>query len=217
MIFVNLEKAVNSHFDKSAEKFRADLEGLTCGAALQSWYYRDRMTAAAFSMVKDADPAALLPEAAKNKMLKRFSCENEKQRAKYLEKLKRAEAAPDTARFDICVNWTKNRTWGYNPTATINGDHGSTEGHASGCGYDKRSAAIASAANKNPEIMRILYKHAENGGAFPYSVNTFAGLPYFGGGCGVSCFAPVFDVCGYSWRFVAEGKTWDVYGLEARP
>lgn len=215
-MFINLTNKVNSHFDESAKKFRADLEGLTCGDALQSWYYRDRMTAAAFSLVKETDPAALLPEAAKKKMLCRFDRENEKQRAKHLEKIARAEAAPDTPRFDIYVNWTKNRTWGYNPTATINGDRGSTEGHASGCGYDKRSAAIASAANKNPEIMRILYKHAENGGAFPYSVNTWAGLPYFDGGCGVSCFGPVFDVCGYTWRFVAEGKTWDVYNLETK-
>ncbi len=216
MEFTNLRKAINAHFDKSAEKNRADLEALTCGAALASWYYRDNMTEAAHNMVKAAAPDALLPEAAKKKMLARFDRENEKQRAKQLEKVARAEAAPNTARFDIYVNWAKSRTWGYNPTATINGNHGSTEGHASGCGYDKRSAAIASAANKNPEIMRILYKHAENGGTFPYSVNMWAGLPYFDGGCGVSCFGPVFDACGYTWRFVAEGKTWDVYSLEAK-
>ena len=216
MKFENLRNAVNKHFDETAGKYRADLDALTCGAALNSWYYRDRMTAAAFTMVKEADPAAMIPEAAKKKMLARFDRENEKDRARYLEKIAAAEAAPDVISAGINVEWKKSATWGYCPTAEIAAEKRRTWGHASGCGYDKESAAIASAANSNPEIMRILYKHAENGGAFPYSVHTWAGLPSFDGGCGVSCFYNVFDACGYTWEDIAHGKTYDVYRLEVK-
>ena len=46
----------------------------------------------------------------------------------------------------IEISWSKNKTWGYNPTAEINiytdnykyNEYNLT-GHASGCGYDKRS------------------------------------------------------------------------------
>lgn len=216
MKFENLRNATNAHFDGAAKKFRADLERITCGDALNSWYYVDRMTDAAHRMVKEADPAGQIPEAAQKKMCARFDRENEKQRAKYLEKIERAEAAPDIRAAHINVDWKRSATWGYNPTAEIIGEKRRTSGHASGCGYDKESAAIASAANANSEIMRILYKHAENGGEFPYSVYTFAGLPYFDGGCGVSCFYNVFDACGYTWVDVAHGKTYDVYRLEVK-
>lgn len=216
MQFTNLRNATNKHFDETAEKFRAELESVTCGHALDHWYWRDRMTAAAFTMVKEADPAGPIPEAAQKKIFARFIRENEKNRGKYLAKIAAAEAAPDITAAHIDVEWKKSAVWGYNPTAEITGQQRRTSGHASGCGYDKQSAAIASAANVNPEIMRILYKHAENGGVFPYSVNTWAGLPYFDGGCGVSCFYNVFDACGYSWVDVAHGKIYDVYRLEVK-
>ena len=215
-MFENLKNAINAHFDNESEKYRANLERLTCGAALDSWYYRDRMTNAAFALVKAADPAELLPDVAKKKMLVRFDRENEKDRARYLEKLEKAEAAPDLVYAHVNVDWKKSATWGRNPSAEIIAQKCQTTATASGCGYDKESAAIASAANANPEIMRILYKHAENGGTFPYSVHTWAGLPHFDGGCGVSCFRNVFDACGYNWIDVAHGKTYDIYRLEVK-
>lgn len=214
MEFINLRNAVNTHYNHEAEKFRANLERLTCGAALESWYYRDRMTAAAHAAVTAADPEELLPEAAKKKMLARFDRENEKDRARYLDKIARAEAAPDIRAAVIDVEWNNSATWGKCPNAEIRGERTVTSARASGCGYDKESAAIASAANANSEIMRILYKHAEQGGTFPYSVHTWAGLPSFDGGCGVSCFYNVFEACGYKWLDVAHGKNYDVYRLE---
>lgn len=216
MKFENLRKATNTYFDQTAEKFRVDLDALNCSAAFDTWYYRDRMTPAAADIIKSADPAGKIPEAAKKKMIARFNRENEKNRKKYLSKLSAAEAAPDIKSARVNVDWKRSATWGHNPTAEITAERTRTAGRASGCGYDKESAAIASAANANPEIMRILYKHAENGGVFPYSVYIFAGLPYFDGGCGVSCFRNVFDVCGYAWEDIAHGKTYDVYRLEEK-
>jgi hypothetical protein len=210
-MFDNLKKAINAHYDGEAEKFAAQLEDLTVGAALDSWYYRDRMTAAALKMAQGLDEGEKLPEAVRVKMLRRFSHENEKKRLERLEKLEQAAAYSSPASFSVSTEWKKSRVWGYNPTATACAMHLRTQDSASGCGYDKGSAAIAGAFNRNPEIMRILYEHAEKGGAFPYSVHTFAGLPSFDGGCGISCFGPVFDACGYEWRNVASGRLFDAF------
>ena len=212
-IFPNLTAAVNAHHDEQMKKFAADLDRLTCGDALASWYYCDRMTDAAHKLVKASDPAALLPETAKKKMLSRFTRENEKSRAKYLDKLAAAEAAPDPEFITVNMEWKRNRTWGMNPTVEIRGERTCTVETASGCGYDKSSAATAYAANVHPEILRILYKHAENDGQFPYSVYTFAGLPYFDGGCGMSCFYNVFEACGYRFKQTAYGKTFEAYAI----
>lgn len=216
MKFVNLSAAVNAYYDNARAKFAGELETLTAAAALDSWYYRDMMTPAAFKAAQALDGAALLPDVVKQKMLSRFSRGNEKARAEKLEKLARAEAVALPRSVSVSVEWHKSYMWGYNPAAQVRAWNTVTTGTASGCGYDKESAAIAGAMNSNPEIMRILYEHAENGGSFPYSVHTFAGLPAFDGGCGVSCFRSVFDGCGYEWRDVAHGKSYDVYTLEPK-
>ena len=213
-MFENLKKAINSHYDGAEKDFSEKLDGLTVGAALDSWYYRDRMTAAALKAAQEMEKGEALPDCIKAKMCARFHRENEKERAAKLEKLEAAAAYNLPSFASVSVEWKKSAMWGYNPTATVCGDIRRTEGKASGCGYDKGSAAIASACNVNPEIMRILYEHAEKGGAFPYSVHTFAGLPSFDVGCGVSCFGPVFAACGYTWKNVASGRLFDAFTIE---
>lgn len=213
-MFPNLTAAVNAHFDENAAKFAANLETITTGEALAGWYYRNRMTPAALHMAQETDPAEPLPAKVREKMVSRFQRENESDRQKYLHKLERAANAPELRDLTVCVEWAKSRTWGANPTATVTANdshHYETTGHASGCGYDKESAAIASAMNANAAVLRILYTHAERGGKFAYSVYTFAGLPYFDGGCGVSCFRNVFEGCGYEWRDLVHRKTFDSY------
>ena len=213
-MFPNLTASVNAHFDENAAKFSANLETITTGEALAGWYYRNRMTPAAIRMAQETDPAEPLPAKVREKMVSRFQRENESDRQKYLHKLERAANAPELRDLTVCVEWAKSRTWGANPTATVTANesrHYETKGHASGCGYDKESAAIAEAMNANAAVLRILYTHAEKGGKFAYSVYTFAGLPYFDGGCGVSCFRNVFEGCGYEWRDLVHRKTFDSY------
>ncbi len=215
-MFPNLTAAVNAHFDEAAAKFAAALDTMTTGEALNGWYYRDNMTAAALRIAQETNPAEPLPVKVREKMLSRFNRENERDRQKYLQRLEIAANAPELEDLTVCVEWAKNRTWGANPTATVtvNHDHRTeTTGHASGCGYDKESAAIANAMNANAAVLRILYTHAEKGGKFAYSVYTFAGLPYFDGGCGVSCFRNVFDGCGYRWENATHRKHFDMYTL----
>ena len=181
-MFPNLTKAINAHYDTAADKFTSDLLTVTAGYALDHAYYRDLMTPKAFDECKALDPADILPEPLEN--------------------------------ASIVVEWKRSAMWGSNPTATVIANYDTnhaTKGRASGCGYDKESAAIATAINASPSIMRVLYEHAENGGSFPYSVYTYAGLPYFGGGCGVSCFRNVFEGCGYEWRDLVHRKTFHSY------
>ena len=49
----------------------------------------------------------------------------------------------------IEIVWKKNTTWGLNPHASVTIDGITTTGRASGCGYDKASAAVVAALSKN--------------------------------------------------------------------
>lgn len=213
-MFPKLRAAVNRHFDTEADLFAESLTALTAAEALKSWYYTERMTPAARRLIEATDPAEALPEAARLKMVKRFERYNEKRRAEYLGRLDRAEAAAPLTAADIVVTWAKNRTWGMNPTAEVMTGTVRTTGTASGCGYDKESAAIAEAFNRHPSVMRALYEHAEKGGLFAYSVYQTACVPWFDGGCGVSCFRSVFEGLGYKWEDVSHRRgSFDVYRL----
>ena len=60
----------------------------------------------------------------------------------------------------ISINWKKSRAWGYNPHADVcvcYKDMASrTEGSASGCGYDKKSAAVGEALAENAAFNEFL-------------------------------------------------------------
>ena len=146
--------------------------------------------------------------------------EIDKQERNQLEKLKNAENAPDLKYIDISVYWTKSRTWGAIPHAEIRTNNGIYRGTASGCGYDKESAAIAEALNQSPEIMKLLYKVKEKHPAkahrelFGYG-SGYGILPYFEGGVGYSCFETIFKNCGCICSRVGSGKMFDAYHIEA--
>lgn len=216
MKFENIRAAVNAHYDAEIARCLESLETVTCSEALGFWWYLQMLTTAALKIVKDCDPDDLLPEEAKKKMRARILRKYNGYRTCQLQKIEAAENAPDLEDLAVAVKWTKNRTWGMNPTATATVNHScdvNTVGRASGCGYDKRSAAIASALNDQPSVMKILYAHAEQGKAFPNSVHVFAGVPYFEGGCGVSCFRNVFEACGYEWEELANHNNFELYEM----
>lgn len=77
-----------------------------------------------------------------------------KEEKRWTERLEAADRAGKLLEINISVNWTKSRTWGSNPHAECwlcfeDAEYGSrssySEGRASGCGYDKRSAAVQEA------------------------------------------------------------------------
>ena len=166
---------------------------------------------------------------------KRYLKAEEKKRAEKLARLDRIANAPDVAYFDISVEWKRSATWGHNPTATAyirTSDKGreTYTGHASGCGYDKGSAAVAEALNQSDSVLKIIYTAAENAleeGKRPlvkgYALGCaswrdilgygsgYGAFPYFEGGVGVSCFWHILELCGFWTRSNESGKYNDYY------
>lgn len=154
-----------------------------------------------------------------------------KDTAATLAKLDRIAAAPDLNFISISVDWVRSRTWGYNPTAEIRTNAGTFTGRASGCGYDKESAAIAEALNQCDSVLKVLYTLKENGlraGQTDESKTASCGrsngdicgygagygaVPYFEGGVGASCFWSILKKCGFS-TTCHHGKHSDFYSVE---
>ena len=80
-----------------------------------------------------------------------------------LERLEAIENAKIPSFISIKTEWVRSRTWESNPHTEIyvQGD-GSFEGRASGCGYDKESAAFASAAKGSFALKKILCEMKES-------------------------------------------------------
>ncbi len=157
--------------------------------------------------------------------------ELDKDTAAKLAKLDRVANAPDLTYISISVDWVRSRTWGYNPTAEINAAGEWHTGKASGCGYDKESAAIASALNQSDSVLKVLYTLKEeglragksdksktascgrsNGDICGYGAG-YGAIPYFEGGVGASCFWSIFKKCGFS-THSHHGKHSDCYTVE---
>lgn len=138
-----------------------------------------------------------------------------------LRKLAAAEQAPDLEWADISVTWVRSRTWGHNPHVEARSSNGITEGKASGCGYDKESAAVASALNANPSVLRALYRVKEkhvrtrNADLFGYG-SGYGLLPYLEGGVGVGCYPKIFEACGYQFKTISSGRSYDIYQITRR-
>lgn len=165
--------------------------------------------------------------------IKRINRHNEKALTEKLNKMQWAASSPDAHKIIITVNWVKSKTWGMNPHAEIKvfedapGGYYEYHGTASGCGYDKQSAAIAEALNQSRSILKALYiaennrlQLTEEGDTSRRAVIGYASgynaLPAFEGGCGVSCFRKIFENIGFKWEDTASGKTFDVYTITRR-
>ncbi len=178
------------------------------------------------------------------KELKNYTAKNPTEKDRYtkyyngqLATLEHVATAPTVTAVKIAVEWKKSQMWGHNPHTTAetwttdeNGATGYTEtkGRASGCGYDKQSASIASALNENSALLKLLYiaeekrlKGKETRDKARRDVigygSGYGALPYFEGGCGVSCFYTIFKNCGFTFEQVASGKTFDVYTIKPTP
>lgn len=150
--------------------------------------------------------------------IKRAVTSIKKETEKKLAHLERIAAAPDVEYISVSIDWVRSSTWGYNPHATVITSAETTTGKASGCGYDKESAAIAHAFNASDGILKILCTLKEKGleaGEGDESEYACAGrdnrnicgygagytaIPYFEGGIGSSCFWKIFEKCGFAVR-----------------
>lgn len=147
-----------------------------------------------------------------------------------LSLLERVENAPDLAFASIFVDWVRSSTWGHNPHAEVRTNAGTYTGTASGCGYDKESAAIANALNQCDSVLKLLFTLKENSlcAGMSDASDTCTGrnnrdvcgygagywaIPKFEGGVGTSCFLEIFKKCGFKVT-ESHGKTWDSYIIE---
>jgi hypothetical protein len=143
----------------------------------------------------------------------------------------------DFTKIKIIVEWVNSKTWGANPHATAeiwsnyNGlnQYEKLTGSASGCGYDKQSAAIAQALNQSNEVKKAFCEYKEkmlkinenidkdngtgatidNRNAICYGFG-YSPIPTFEGGTGTQCFLEGFKLLGCTIEEV-HGSATDCY------
>lgn len=136
--------------------------------------------------------------------IKRYDRQKEKEMKKMLFWLDDVANAPDLTFMNVNVKFVRSATWGYNPHATVSTNFGTFYGKASGCGYDKESAAVAQALNQNASVMKVLYSLKEKALEKGISDNrtalgcgSYGVVPYFEGGVGVGCFWKILKQAGF--------------------
>lgn len=152
-------------------------------------------------------------------LFNRIDKKAEKEINTIIEKYNSIMNSKDIESINISVEWKKSQTWGANPTATAkinytDGSCGYFDGKASGCGYDKESAAIATALNCSHSVQKLLFVCSENdpdNKIYGYYNANRGYFPYISGGVGVSCYNSVFNLCGYKFEQTNSGKTFDCY------
>ena len=190
---------------KQLKKAISDLKKAKKSDLIDLWYYREKLTARQLEKFNNKELTTKdAKEILQNKIIKEYQKRLEKD-LKRIETIARANDGIEN--INISIDWVKSTTWGYNPHATITTNNGTiTEGRASGCGYDKESAAIAEALNKNNDILKLLYvaknkkmtlKNNDNHDLLGYG-SGYGVLPYFEGGVGASSLMNIFRKLGYN-------------------
>lgn len=146
-----------------------------------------------------------------------------------VNEIKEVYSAGELVDIKINIEWYKSKTWGYCPTGeawmTFKTKDGLDSkyvkvGGITGCGYDKKSTAVAQLLNQFTPLLKRLYivKNQELGTRKPRSNRDLLGygsgygiLPRFEGGVGVNCYPKIFDRIGFRFECVASGQTFDVY------
>ena len=159
-------------------------------------------------------------ELAKKRAAKKY----EKEAAEEVAKFEAVEAAPDIISLSINVEWHRSSVWGYNPAVEVTardaaGHYFRTYGSASGCGYDKESAATAEALNQIDGLLKALYKiknkAMKNGPTTSHDCITYgAGYgvrPYFEGGVGFGCHEHIINLAGLKTINRVSGNTYSNY------
>ncbi len=217
-IFPNLFAAIKTELEKNTAEFISGLRQYeTVESILNHWQYNQYMTA-----TKKAQKWEL-PALIEYIISRKIKADNKKLERE-LSKLEAVSAAPDfTGEISVSVEWVKSRMWGYNPKVELSiwgGEFARYYGSASGCGYDKESAAIADALNQCQSIKKALYLvkeqavNIQNRDIFGYG-SGYGILPYFEGGVGADCYRSIFERIGFKWAKVGSGKSYDAYKVTA--
>ena len=200
-----LKNAVIKENNKQLKKAISNLNKAKKEDLLNMWYYSEKLTKRQKEKLENKE---LTTKEAKNIIKNKIIEEHQKRTEKELNRIETVKNANDIIQsISINVEWVRSSTWGYNPHATIYTNNGNaTEGRASGCGYDKESAAVAEALNKNNNILKLLYtfknkkmtaKKINNHDLLGYG-SGYGVLPYFEGGVGMSSLVNIFKKLGYT-------------------
>lgn len=202
-----LKKLVEKENKKQIKEALQNLKNASTEDITNLWYYKNKLTN---KQIKKYIDNELTDKEIKELLKKKIIKEYEKRKNKELKRIETIAQANETiTNINISINWVRNSTWGYNPHATITTNLGTiTEGKVSGCGYDKESAAIAEALDKNNDILKLLYiaknkkmtfKNNNNHDLLGYG-SGYGALPYFEGGVGASSLMDIFKNLGYNVR-----------------
>ena len=141
---------------------------------------------------------------------------NEKKRAAALAWVDACAAAAPLEHIQINVNWIKSRMWGYCPRAEVwvRGKDAPTyyaTGTASGCGYDKESAAIDSALSDSATLGRFFIENWARV-CKCYGVSMGRGVPELNiSGKGINTLRGIFEaVRCWAWASMS-GRAFDGY------
>lgn len=210
-----LKDRVERRTEKDIEEMNVRLQTMTCKEAKGTYYVKQLMTSVAKDLISRANDNDKIPAIALSKMMARYARLQRRRMSDDLEKIETVGMSEAPKRITVAVEWHRGHNGECNPTATVIASEpgvSSTYGRATGCGYDKESAAVARALNQNYAVLRLWYDIAEIGGKFEYSVSysDSSPLPVMDGGCGMSATIRVFDALGYD-TLQRHGKTFDYY------
>jgi hypothetical protein len=148
----------------------------------------------------------------------------QRKQEKRLKEIEAEKNQPKIKSILINIEWKKNRTWGYNPNATVKIEYKEPTGEyggkyenpniiykCSGCGYDKESTVIADIFNDYLKY-KLYEKESENpeGKNIPYGIYT-GEYKYYSGGIGTNCYYRIAEYIGGKFEHISNGKTFDVF------
>lgn len=206
MRYENLRKAVRAEYEKRMRE-TSDLilavdgrNGATKEAMRTAGVWVTKHTQAQY------DNGEISLDSYVNRAEKRMRATLNRRMEKALEKIAQVEEITTPDHFTMLTEWKKSRVWGKNPLVSMIVEKKVYTGTASGCGYDKESAAIADALNACPGTLKILYEAKEealadnedidNENAIGYGAG-YGALPYYKGGVGVNTLIAILERCGY--------------------
>lgn len=222
----NLIQAVTTEQKTRLENFKLDVNKLTTLKDFDIWQYRDLLPKG--KRIESFTDVSIL----RSYLVTRKEKEIYKEITKQVDKINTIGSAGKLISVKIQIEWKKSRMWGNNPSAEawciymdkngISNSHYVTSGSIGGCGYDKKSTAVAKCLNQFNEVLKPLYitkntalmvdPEPENRDLLGYG-SGYGILPYIEGGVGVSCYNKIFEAIGYKFESVASGKNFDAYQI----
>lgn len=187
----NLKKLLNNLYAESDKRQKYDIESLR-----KPYYFKGRFNS--------------LNDKLKKQKIKEYYKQEKKQTKNEILELISYE---DFKSFTACLDWVRSSVWGMNPHAKIIVNNKYVGfGSASGCGYDKRSAAICYATNNNDNAKKIILgavirKYIQTGEALPYGIYSSSKIYLHFDGCGVETLRDILKYCGLNTNY-GEGWQW---------